>query len=113
MLDELGITYPQYLVLLSLWETDEQPVNDIAKRLYLQTNTITPLIKRLEHLEIVTRAKSDADERKVIISLSSKGKAMKNKASDIPFKLTEGMEISIDEMVKLKHQLDEMIKILA
>lgn len=113
LLDELGITYPQYLVLLSLWEIDGQPVNDIAKRLYLQTNTITPLIQRLEHLDIVTRKKSDSDERKVIVSLSEKGKAMKLAASKIPFKLTEGMEISIDEMVKLKNQLDEMIKLLA
>lgn len=113
LLDELGVTYPQYLVLLSLWESDKQPVNDIAKRLYLQTNTITPLIKRLEILKIVTRTKSDIDERKVIVSLTQKGKEMKLKASDIPFKLTEGMEISLDEMLLLKRQLDDIIKILA
>ena len=69
MLEELGITYPQYLVLMVLWEKDAQPVNDIAKRLFLNTNTVTPLLKRMEEEGIISRRKDKADERKVIVSL--------------------------------------------
>ena len=115
LLDQLGITYPQYLVLLTLWEEDHQPVNDIAKRLYLQTNTVTPLIQRLETLKIVTRVKSSEDERKVIVSLTENGKNMKTEASDIPSQLVDGMQISmtLEELQKLKKQLDDMIQVLA
>ena len=112
-LDELGITYAQYLVLLVLWETDHQPVNDIAKRLYLQTNTITPLLQRLEALGIVKRSKDEHDERRVIIGLTDYGSDMKNKAAQIPFKLLEGAEIDINELAVLKNQLDKLIERLA
>ena len=63
MLTALGITYPQYLVLMVLWEKDEQPVNDIAHRLYLETNTVTPLLQRMEKLGIVSRKKGEQDKR--------------------------------------------------
>ena len=69
-LSQLGITYTQYIVLMVLWEQDHQPVNDIAKRLYLETNTVTPLIKRMETLKIVTRKKDKVDARKTIVSLT-------------------------------------------
>ena len=115
LLDKLGITYPQYLVLLTLWEEDHQPVNDIAKRLYLQTNTVTPLIQRLEALQIVERVKSEEDERKVIVSLTQKGRDLQMLASDIPYQLGEGIQVtmSIEELQKLKKQLDDMIQVLA
>lgn len=112
-LDELGITYAQYLVLLVLWETDHQPVNDIAKKLYLQTNTITPLLHRLEALDIVTRSKDGLDERKVIISLTTNGLKMKNRAAQIPFKLLDGVEIDHVQLSALKNQLDRIIEQLA
>lgn len=82
--DELGITYAQYLVLMVLWETDHLPVNDIAKRLVLETNTVTPLIKRMEALELLSRVKSETDSRSVIISLTDKGKRIEESASKIP-----------------------------
>lgn len=82
--DELGITYAQYLVLMVLWETDHLPVNDIAKRLVLETNTVTPLIKRMETLGFVSRAKKETDARSVIISLTDKGKKIEKAASKIP-----------------------------
>ena len=113
LLDELGITYPQYLVLLVLWEQDKQPVNDIAKKLYLQTNTVTPLLQRLEALKIVKRLKSREDERKVLVSLTEKGLHLQNNAAEIPFKLMEGVEISTDELLALKEQLHRMIDILS
>lgn len=112
-LDELGITYPQYLVLLVLWENDLQPVNTIAKTLHLQTNTVTPLLQRLEALKIVHRKKSENDERKVLVSLTGKGRQMKNEAAEIPFRLMEGIKIPLEDLIGLRNQLHQMIDVLS
>lgn len=111
-LDALGITYPQYLVLLVLWETDNQPVNDISKRLHLNTNTITPLIQRLEQMGIVSKERGTDDSRKMYVKLTEKGWAMEQQASHIPSKLLEGVEWSADDALQLKHQLQQMIELL-
>ena len=84
LLDRLGVTYPQYLVLLVLWEQDAQPVNDIARRLVLETNTVTPLLKRMETEGLVLRTRGTADARQVIVSLTDKGRALEEAARDIP-----------------------------
>ena len=84
MLSEYGLTYPQYLVLLVLWEKDSQPVNDIAKRLMLETNTVTPLLKRMEAEGILTRSKGKDDARQIIVRLTNKGKGLKEKLRDVP-----------------------------
>lgn len=111
-LDKLGITYPQYLVMLVLWEKDFQPVNDIAKKLYLNTNTITPLLQRLETLNIVERNKSNSDTRKVIINLTEKGQTMKAKAAKIPYNLMDGVGMPNEDLIQLRDQLNKMINIL-
>ena len=80
MLNTLGITYPQYLVLMVLWEKDNQPVNDIAHRLLLETNTVTPLLQRMEKLGIVSRKKGEQDKRQQIVSLTKKGKELEEEA---------------------------------
>lgn len=80
MLTALGITYPQYLVLMVLWEKDNQPVNDIAHRLLLETNTVTPLLQRMEKLGIVNRKKGKQDKRQQIVSLTEKGKQLEEEA---------------------------------
>ena len=80
MLAEMGITYPQYLVLMVLWENDNQPVNDIAHRLLLETNTVTPLLQRMEKLGIVSRRKGEHDKRQQIVSLTEKGREMEEQA---------------------------------
>ena len=80
ILTALGITYPQYLVLMVLWEKDEQPVNDIAHRLLLETNTVTPLLQRMEKLGIVSRKKGEHDKRQQIVSLTEKGREMEEEA---------------------------------
>ena len=80
MLAEMGITYPQYLVLMVLWENDNQPVNDIAHRLLLETNTVTPLLQRIEKLGIVSRKKGEHDKRQQIVSLTEKGREMEEQA---------------------------------
>ena len=84
LLSEHGLTYPQYLVLLVLWEKDAQPVNDIAKRLVLETNTVTPLLKRMEAEGIVTRSKGTKDARQIIVKLTKKGRDLQMKLTDVP-----------------------------
>ena len=115
-LDKLGITYPQYLVLMILWEEDALPVNDIAKKLILNTNTITPLLKRMEKDGIIRRKRSGEDERKVIVQLTGKGRQMQEEAALIPeqlaARLIEG-ELMIDDLVRLKEMLDSMIRSLS
>ena len=83
-LAELGITYPQYLVLLELWEQDAQPVNDLARRLHLETNTVTPLLQRMEKEGLVTRRRGKEDGRQVIVSLTASGREMEDRAAAIP-----------------------------
>lgn len=115
-LDELGITYPQYLVLMILWEEDRVPVNDIAKKLILNTNTMTPLLKRMEQQGIVARERSKDDERKVIVQLTEKGKDMREKAALIPEKLVKNLldgALKVDDLKKLKDDLGVIIQLLS
>ncbi len=88
-LKKLEITYPQYLVLMVLWEYDTLPVNDIAKKLILNTNTITPLLKRMEQQGLVIRKRSDKDVRKVLVQLTPKGINLQEEASKIPEQLAK------------------------
>jgi len=114
-LDKLGITYPQYLVLMVLWETDTISVNDISKKLILNTNTITPLLKRMETQGIIERHRSESDERKVIVNLTHKGKLMQVDAAVIPEKLAAGLisdTMKIEELIDLKAKLDVIINFL-
>ena len=112
LLSEQGMTYPQYLVLLVLWEKDAQPVNDIAKRLYLETNTVTPLLQRMEKEGILIRAKGKKDARQMIVSLTRKGKELQKKLSCVP--LTVGNQVMCDSVTPetapdLFRMLDDII----
>jgi len=114
-LDKLGITYPQYLVLMVLWETDGITVNDISQKLILNTNTITPLLKRMESNQIIERIRSKDDERKVIIRLTEKGRNLRIEAAEIPEKLVEGIKndnMNINELLALKDKLYVIINYL-
>jgi len=114
-LEKLGITYPQYLVLMVLWEEDGITVNDIAGKLILNTNTVTPLLKRMEVMGIITRQRSDKDERKVLISLTDKGMEMREQAADIPLKLMDGLQnsvISLEGLTELRENLNLLIDFL-
>jgi DNA-binding MarR family transcriptional regulator len=115
-LDKLGVTYPQYLVLMILWEKDGMPVNDIAKKLILNTNTITPLLKRMEGMGIIDRRKCEEDERRVLVFLTSKGKKMKKEAVEIPHILTKELtsgEMEVKDIVALRNQLSTLIELLS
>lgn len=87
LLSDIGLTYPQYLVMMVLWEKDGQPVNDIAKRLYLETNTVTPLLKRMEQEGLVSRRRSEGDGRQVLVHLTHAGRDLEHQAADIPFRI--------------------------
>ena len=112
LLSEHGLTYPQYLVLLALWEKDAQPVNDIAKRLFLETNTVTPLLQRMEKEGILSRRKGEKDARQMIVSLTGKGKGLQKKLADVPF--TVGSAVICDSVTpettpELFRMLDDII----
>jgi DNA-binding MarR family transcriptional regulator len=114
-LDNLGITYPQYLVLMVLWETDNIPVNDISQKLILNTNTVTPLLKRMEAEGFIKRQRSESDERKVIVKLTRKGKLLQVKAASIPESLASGLvsdTMNLGEMNDLKDKLCKLINYL-
>ena len=116
MLNELGITYPQYLVLMVLWEQDSQPVNDIAHRLLLETNTVTPLLQRMEKLGIVVRKRGKEDKRQQIVSLTAKGKAMEEQAyAIIPAGMGRELKacpFQLDDYAKFASELDTIIETL-
>ncbi len=114
-LDKMEITYPQYLVLLVLWETDSVSVNEIAQKLILNTNTVTPLLKRMESQGIISRIRSGKDERKVIVSLTNKGREMKLEAALIPNKLIHGLNtksMKMEELTALREKLNTLISYL-
>lgn len=112
-LDPLGITYPQYLVMLVLWEQDKQLVCDIAKTLLLDTNTVTPLLQRMEKAGFISRTKGKVDMRQRIVSLTKKGKAMYEQAKEIPGCLRRDVAIKTgeeEEILKMIPLLDKLIE---
>lgn len=112
LLSEHGLTFPQYLVLLVLWEKDAQPVNDIAKRLYLETNTVTPLIQRMEKGGIVTRNKGEKDARQMIVKLTSKGKELQEKLAIVPDTVGNAViceSVTYETAPELFRMLDDVI----
>ena len=116
-LDALGITYPQYLVMLVMWEHEELSVIEIGEKLILNTNTITPLLKRMEAMGLIDRVPSETAHRKVMIRLTEEGKKMEAAAAEIPLRLLRRMKIdplstNPDEVKQLKSQLHQLIELL-
>src|ERR1700678_1300535 len=99
LLDRLGLTYPQYLVMLTLWERDGVPVKDIGARLFLDSGTLTPLLKRLEAAELIKRTRSTEDERQVMIALTPQGHALREKARAVPQAILAASACSVTELV--------------
>lgn len=115
-LDKLEITYPQYLVLMVLWETDNISVNDISQRLILNTNTVTPLLKRMEVQGIITRNRTAKDERKVMVKLTEKGLLMRTKAAGIPekfFSCIVSDAMKVEDLIEMKEKLNILIDYLS
>ena len=105
LLDKLGLTYPQYLVMLVLWEEDGLPVKEIGERLFLDSGTLTPLLKRLEAAGLVKRTRSKEDERQVIVALTAQGEALKEKARSLPLSILAASQCSVAELTALKSEI--------
>jgi DNA-binding MarR family transcriptional regulator len=108
MLDRLGLTYPQYLAMLVLWEEDGLPVKEIGERLFLDSGTLTPLLKRLEAAGLVKRTRSTEDERQVIVALTAQGEALKEKARSLPLSILAASECSVAELAALKKEVEQL-----
>lgn len=107
-LEELNLTFPQYLVMLVLWEKDERTVSDLGEKLYLDSGTLTPMLKRMEQTGLVQRVRLKKDERKVAISLTEKGKNLKKQASCIPRSIAPSFGITKEEYIDLLKQLNRI-----
>ena len=105
LLDRIGLTYPQYLVMLVLWEGDGLTVGDIGERLQLDSGTLTPLLKRLEAAELIKRTRSTEDERQVLIALTSQGQALREKARAVPLSILAASACSISELSAIKNEI--------
>ena len=109
LLDRLGLTYPQYLVMLVLWERDGLSVKEIGERLFLDSGTLTPLLKRLEAAHLVKRARSAADERQVLVALTAQGTSLREKAKTIvPPAILAAAGCSVTELSALQKSLVEL-----
>ncbi len=105
LLRQLGLTYPQYLVMLVLWERDALTVSEIGERLFLDSATLTPLLKRMETLEVLERVRAKADERQVIVSLTEQGRALEQRARAVSNGVFCATECSLDELIAMRDQL--------
>ena len=105
LLERLGLTYPQYLVMLALWERDGVPLKDIGERLFLDSGTLTPLLKRLEAAQLIRRTRGTEDERQVLIGLTPQGQALKEKARAVPSSLLSASACSVAELSAMKNEI--------
>ncbi|NOJ98102.1 MarR family transcriptional regulator [Corallococcus sp. CA054B] len=110
LLAKLGLTYPQYLVMLVLWETDGVSVKELGEKLYLDSGTLTPLLKRLETLGFVRRERSKEDARSVTVSLTAPGKALRRKAASIPEAIVCRTGLSLEELARLRRDIQRLFE---
>jgi MarR family transcriptional regulator, organic hydroperoxide resistance regulator len=108
LLDEVGLTYPQYIVMLALWERDGAMVSELGERLSLDSGTLTPLLKRLEAAGFVSRVRDVQDERRVHIMLTAAGRRLKGKAEKIPACIVAATQCSLSGIVSLTRELREL-----
>lgn len=113
LLEPLGLTYPQYLVMMVLWEQDNQIVGDICRRLMLDTNTLTPILQRMEREGLVVRTHGITDGRQTLVSLTKKGKHLEEQAKDIPECMSQnwhGEDMNMAQLTNMVEAIDKLIK---
>ncbi|CAM4198323.1 MarR family winged helix-turn-helix transcriptional regulator [Corallococcus exiguus] len=110
LLAKLGLTYPQYLVMLVLWETDGVSVKELGEKLYLDSGTLTPLLKRLETQGFVRRERSTEDARSVMVSLTAQGKALRRKAASIPEAIVCRTGLTLEELSRLRRDIQRLFE---
>ncbi|OAZ47965.1 MarR family winged helix-turn-helix transcriptional regulator [Paenibacillus polymyxa] len=108
-LEKLGVTYSQYLVLIVLWEREECTVKELGEALYLDSGTLTPLLKRLQNAGLIDRKRSTQDERKVLISLTTEGRALRDKALPVPGCIQEKTSMTHDQFGSLLLQFNDLL----
>ncbi|MFZ0074993.1 MAG: MarR family transcriptional regulator, partial [Exiguobacterium undae] len=108
LLDPLGLTYPQYLVMLVLWEEDEQSLKAVGERLHLDSGTLTPLLKKLEVSGLIRRVKNPTDERHIKITLTAEGRDLRQQAERIPLALKEVLGVSEEYLELVKQTLNRL-----
>jgi len=108
LLAAMGLTYPQYLVMLALWECDGVTVSALGERLYLDSGTLTPLLKRMEQGGLLLRQRSQEDERRVLVSLTTEGRKLRAKAASIPSCVLQAAACSIPELTALTQQVQSL-----
>jgi MarR family transcriptional regulator, organic hydroperoxide resistance regulator len=114
LLDEIGLTYPQYLVLTALWAEDGQTVGSLGEKLFLESNTLTPMVKRIEAMGFVSRSRDPADERQVRVRLTAEGAALQGMACHVPADVLRATGLSVDALrelrVKITNVRDSLLK---
>ena len=110
-LEKMGLTYPQYLVMLVLWEHNQVTVKELGKKLWLDSGTLTPLLKRLIENGLVTKNRSELDERLVDITITEKGKTLKEQALSLPYTLIKELETDEEQFLMLKAQIDKLLEV--
>ena len=113
LLEKIGLTYPQYLVMLVLWEKDECSLTEIGEKLRLDSGTLTPLVKRMESNGLVVRTRAQDDERRIVVTLTAAGKKLKQAAKAIPYDLAAKTNMTLEEIVALREQLQRLIASLS
>ncbi len=109
-LDPLGITYTQYIALMALWEEDNITLKNLGKKLFLDSGTLTPLLKKMESQNLVIRQRSSDDERNVYIRLTEEGKNLREKALSIPDKIGSCIDLPMEEIVQLQKSLHKLLQ---
>ena len=111
-LDELGLTYTQYITMMVLWEHKAMTVKALGQELYLDSGTLTPLLKKLEEKGLVTRRRSEQDERNLIVTLTEKGEALREDALHIPAEMTKCVNLPKEDIRELYRMLYQMLEIV-
>jgi MarR family transcriptional regulator, organic hydroperoxide resistance regulator len=109
VLDKFNLTYTQYIAMLVLWEDEKSTVKDIGKRLHLDSGTLTPLLKKIENMGLVTRYRDVNDDRVVIVELTEKGRNLKDEVTEVPNEIACKVKMPIEKLMVLKKHLDELL----
>ena len=109
LLDELGLTYTQYIAMMVLWEKGEVTAHELGQRLYLDSGTLTPLLRKLEAKGLVTRRRSEEDARQLLVALTSEGAALKERAASVPLAMGSCIDLTLEEAVQLRALLEKVL----
>lgn len=109
ILQDLNLTYTQYITMIALWEQDNTTVKDLGQRLYLDSGTLTPLLKKLEAMGLIKRTRDQQDERNVLITVTPEGRVMELAANEIPCKLFQDTEVELEDAKQLHTQIQHLL----